>query len=197
MPNKADQACISMVGTRPLFVRENLEHLLDAFENDSKLKPSAWSLEERRSNPYSRADVLQRIAPSGDPLPQTYLYLRRKTSPTYGAMLPLSNRPITSIELPKPPPADYATAASFRDADLSGATLTGTTFDDCDFTNTRLVNASAKKAGFRNANLTNADFSGADLENTDFTGATLAGARFTGARLDGAHFDAGADPRHA
>lgn len=111
-------------------------------------------------------------------------------------------------------------AATFVDADLSGASLTvHFSYDDmrgADFSGARMtVNMANQSMGllrteFMSANLDGANFTGAglghvtfrfaklnrahfnnaDLTDTDFTGAYLTGADFTGATVRGATFEA-------
>jgi hypothetical protein len=108
MTNTPVKATVSMVGTRPLFVEANLQAILGVVEPNDRFTPSAWSLEERRSNPYSRSALLERLALSGKPLPQTDLYLRRKTAPSYSMTLALAERPWISLECDKLPASDRA-----------------------------------------------------------------------------------------
>lgn len=110
-------------------------------------------------------------------------------------------------------------AATFVDADLSGASITvHFSFDDMrranfshadmtvvmanqsmgllrtEFNSANLQGANFSDAGlghvtFRFAKLQGARFNGADLTDTDFTGAYLTGADFTGAKLKDTNFD--------
>lgn len=72
-------------------------------------------------------------------------------------------------------------SASFANANLERANLSGmlavrTDFSGALMKNCKLVRANLKQADFTGANLEGADMSGADLTETDFTGTVLTGA---------------------
>ncbi|GAA3214029.1 hypothetical protein GCM10010532_040280 [Dactylosporangium siamense] len=84
-----------------------------------------------------------------------------------------------------------AHGASFRNADLIQATLTGANlrgarFDGADLSQAELDTVDARDASFADADLSQADLTGADLRGADFTGASLTQAELVKADLRGA-----------
>jgi hypothetical protein len=72
-----------------------------------------------------------------------------------------------------------------RDADFSGATLSGSNFMEVDFSRTKFVETDLSAATFDSVNLDGADFQGADLTGADLGGAyNLSGTNFVGAKYD-------------
>jgi len=98
-----------------------------------------------------------------------------------GAILPYSNFDAHVL--------NDTVRVNLRSANLAGAGLRGSTFENADFTgaNARgadLSSANFQKAILRNANFTDANFRGADLGEADLTGSTLGSdwrTRFEGA----------------
>jgi uncharacterized protein YjbI with pentapeptide repeats len=78
--------------------------------------------------------------------------------------------------------------ASFRDADLSAATLRYCSFEHCDFTGARLAGALAPGATFKNCRFDGADLSGVYLQDARFLG-PVSDACFVGAQLLDTQFD--------
>jgi len=82
--------------------------------------------------------------------------------------------------------------AYLRDADLSGADLSGAYLRDAYLRDANLSGAYLRDADLsgaylRDANLSGADLSGADLRDANLSGANLSGANLSGAYLSGAY----------
>lgn len=77
---------------------------------------------------------------------------------------------------------------SFRDADLTAATLRYCSFEQCDFTGARLAGGSAPEATFKDCRFDGADLSGMYLQGASFHG-PLSDACFVGAQLLDTRFD--------
>lgn len=83
---------ISMRGTRPLYVNENLSAFLEAFER-STFAPDRWSATERGALPYSRQEILELASRGkGRPLRQAYAFIRRTKNPRFECRFDLSDR---------------------------------------------------------------------------------------------------------
>jgi hypothetical protein len=86
------------------------------------------------------------------------------------------------------PRAAAVELGDFREADFSGASLSGTAFDTTQLNDTHFTDGTLQNAKFKTALLWNADFTGAELTTAEFSKAELGWATFRDAELEEAEF---------
>lgn len=87
-------------GSRPLYVRSNLDALLDAFMADDRFAPTWYGREERMKRPFSRAEVLDQI-PDDRPQSIGVLFFGATKPVRYTCDIKLNHKPAISVEAGK------------------------------------------------------------------------------------------------